>query len=91
MAARLLASMRGVASNGICYNGDINPYFFRDTDQNGTCSATESVSSNAFTPFTPALVKATHTYQLSKKEPGSWAHNFNYTERQATHVSTRRP
>jgi hypothetical protein len=36
------------------------------------------VSANAFAPFTPALVKATHNYQLSKKDPGAWAHNFNY-------------
>ncbi len=78
MAARLLTAMRGVTSNGICYNGDVNPYFFKDTDKNGTCSTTEAVSSNAFAPFTPALVKATHNYQLSKKDPGSWAHNFNY-------------
>ncbi|CAM4409094.1 Ig-like domain-containing protein [Corallococcus exiguus] len=78
MAARLLTAMRGVTNNGLCYNGDVNPYFFKDTDKNGTCSATESVSANAFAPFTPALVKAAHNYQLSKKDPGAWAHNFNY-------------
>jgi predicted CXXCH cytochrome family protein len=78
MAARLLAAIRGVTNNGICYHGDVNPYFFRDTDQNGTCSAAEAVSSNAYAPFTPALVKATHNYQLSKKDAGAWAHNFNY-------------
>jgi hypothetical protein len=78
MAARLLVAMRGVTNNGICYNGDVNPYFFKDTDQNGTCSTAEAVSTNAYAPFTPALVKATHNYQLSKKDPGSWAHNFNY-------------
>ncbi len=78
MAARLLAAMRSVTGNGICYHGDVNPYFFRDTNQDGTCSPAEAVSSNAFAPFTPALVKATHNYQLSKKDPGAWAHNFNY-------------
>ncbi|MBZ4401547.1 Ig-like domain-containing protein [Myxococcus sp. AS-1-15] len=78
MAARLLAAMRTVTSNGLCYNGDVNPYFFKDTDKDGTCSATEAVSSNAFAPFTPALVKATHNYQLSRKDKGAWAHNFNY-------------
>jgi hypothetical protein len=78
MAARLLAAMRGVTGNGICYDAGANPYFFKDTDKNGTCSAAEAVSSNAFAPFTPALVKATHNYQLSKMDPGSWAHNFNY-------------
>ncbi|WP_224248013.1 Ig-like domain-containing protein [Hyalangium gracile] len=78
MAARLLAAMRQVTANGLCYNGDVNPYFFKDTDRNGTCSAAEAVSSNGFAPFTPALVKAAHNYQLSRKDPGAWAHNFNY-------------
>ncbi|MFY2561282.1 Ig-like domain-containing protein [Corallococcus terminator] len=78
MAARLLTAMRGVTGNGICYHGDVNPYFFKDTDKDGTCSATEAVSANAFAPFTPALVKATHNYQLSRKDKGAWAHNFNY-------------
>jgi len=78
MAARLLTAMRGVTGNGICYHGDVNPYFFKDTDKDGACSATEAVSANAFAPFTPALVKATHNYQLSRKDKGAWAHNFNY-------------
>ncbi|MCP3097957.1 Ig-like domain-containing protein [Myxococcus sp. K15C18031901] len=78
MAARLMTAMRGVTANGLCYNGDVNPYFFKDTDKDGTCSATEAVSANGFAPFTPALVKATHNYQLSRKDKGAWAHNFNY-------------
>jgi hypothetical protein len=78
MSARLLAAMFAATANGICYQPDANPYFFKDTDKNGTCSATEAVSANAYAPFTPALVKATHNYQLSKKDPGSWAHNFDY-------------
>jgi len=28
--------------------------------------------------WTPALVKASYNYQLSRTEPGAWAHNFDY-------------
>src|SRR3712207_5460652 len=51
----------------ICYHGDVHPCFYKDSDQNGTCSASEAVSSNAFASFTPELLKASHNYQLSKK------------------------
>jgi hypothetical protein len=78
MAARLLVAMRAASANGICYDAHTHPYFFKDTDTNGTCSAGEAVSANAYAPFTPALLKASHNYQLSKKEPGAWVHNFNY-------------
>ena len=36
------------------------------------------MASNAFAAFTPALMKASFNYQLSRKEPGAWAHNFDY-------------
>jgi hypothetical protein len=36
------------------------------------------VSSNGFSPFTAALMKAAFNYQLSRKDPGAWAHNFDY-------------
>ena len=33
---------------------------------------------NRFTAWTPALMKAAHNFQISLKEPGAWAHNFDY-------------
>ncbi len=78
MAARLLAAMRAVTANGLCYDTNAYPYFFKDTNGDGLCAATEAVSANAFAAFTPALVKATFNYQLSRKDPGAWAHNFDY-------------
>jgi hypothetical protein len=38
---------------------------------------TESVSSNGYAAWTPALMKAAFNYQLSLTEPGGWAHNFD--------------
>ena len=66
-------------SGGICYDEHANPYFFKDSDGDGACSAAEATSANAFAACTPALMKAAHNYQLSKKDPGSWAHNFKYS------------
>lgn len=79
LAARVLAAMQGaVAAPGPCYAAGAYPYFFKDTDGNKTCSAAEAVSTNGFAPWTPALVKAAFNYQLSRVEPGAWAHNFSY-------------
>ena len=78
MAARLLTAMRAQTANGICYQADTYPYFFKDTDIDGVCSASEAVSTNAYGPFSPALLKAAYNYQLSRKDPGVWAHNFEY-------------
>jgi len=76
LAARLLAAMQGAAA--LCYDGNTYPYFFKDTNGDKQCGATESVSTNGFAAFTPALMKASFNYQLSRKEPGAWAHNFDY-------------
>jgi len=78
MAARLMTAMQTATANGLCYSGVTYPYFFKDTDANGRCDAPELVSSNGFASFTPALLKAAHNYQMSRKDPGAWAHNFDY-------------
>jgi predicted CXXCH cytochrome family protein len=79
MAARVLAAMQGAAAApGPCYAPGVYPYFFKDTDGDKACSATEAVASNAFAAWTPALVKAAYNYQLSRTDPGAWAHNFAY-------------
>jgi predicted CXXCH cytochrome family protein len=79
LAARVLAAMQGaVAAPGPCYAPGVYPYFFKDTDGNKACSSTEAVAANAFTAWTPALVKASFNYQMSRTDPGAWAHNFAY-------------
>ena len=77
MAARLLAAMQATANPKICYAGS-HPFFFIDTNGNGTCDGNETASTNSYKPFTPALVKAAFNYQLQHVEPGGWAHNFKY-------------
>jgi predicted CXXCH cytochrome family protein len=80
LAAATLKAMQAAAkAPGLCYTPDVYPFFFIDTNGDKTCSATEAVFANAFTAWTPALTKAALNFQLSQNDPGSWAHNFDYT------------
>lgn len=79
LASRVLTAMQATAAApGLCYHAATYPYFFKDTDGNRACSSAETVSSNGFTSWTAPLAKAAFNYQLSRKEPGAWAHNFDY-------------
>ena len=80
LAGSTLAAMQAAApAPGLCYTPDVYPFFFVDTNGDRTCSATEAVFANAFAAWTPALTKAALNFQLSQNDPGSWAHNFDYT------------
>jgi len=73
---RLLAQMGTITP--LCYSADAYPYFFAATTSTGAlCGAAEITAAKA-PAWTPALVKAAHNYQISVKEPGAWAHNFDY-------------
>jgi hypothetical protein len=76
MAAGLLAQINAVS--GACYASDSYPYFFNGADPSGVCAPAEANGGNRFTGFTPATLKATYNYQVWSKDPGGWAHNFNY-------------
>jgi predicted CXXCH cytochrome family protein len=77
---RLLAAMSATTSSGLCYSEGTYPYFFKDVDADHkpACSALDAVATAQFAPWTPKLIKAAHNYQLVHKDPGSWAHNFDY-------------
>lgn len=74
----VLAAMRLQAA--ICYDEHSYPYWFVDNGggQGGLCAAEDANYGNAFMAWTPALMKAAHNYQLSVKDPGGYAHNFEY-------------
>ncbi|WP_428266080.1 Ig-like domain-containing protein [Haliangium sp.] len=81
LAAALLAEMQTTAQNGgssLCYSASAYPYFFQDSNDNGVCDPEEANYGNRFNAWTPALMKAAHNYQISQKDPGGWAHNFDY-------------
>ena len=68
------------APTGLCYAETTYPYFFKDADgdRKPTCSTADAAPAGRFTAWTAALMKAAHNYQLVHKDPGSWAHNFDY-------------
>jgi predicted CXXCH cytochrome family protein len=82
MGDRLLAAMNSAAAaaGGLCYAETAYPYFFKDSDgdRRPACSAAEATTAGRFTAWTGPLMKAAHNYQLVHKDPGSWAHNFDY-------------
>ncbi len=74
MFAALQASASASASGPICY-ADRFPYFFQDTNDNGTCEDDET---SRYSDFTPEVLRGSFNYQLSQVEGGAWAHNFDY-------------
>ena len=54
------------------------PYFFNDTNGNGTADEDEISSSNRYEDFDATLLKAAFNYQVSKKEPCGYIHNATY-------------
>jgi hypothetical protein len=67
-----------VGGKTIAYNAAAYPYFFVDTDADGTLSEAESVSDNGFDAWTARLAKAAYNYQVSQKDPGVHAHGGKY-------------
>ncbi|MFO7567111.1 MAG: Ig-like domain-containing protein [Enhygromyxa sp.] len=78
LAAQVIAAMQGEAA--ICYEGHTFPYWFIDNGgaSNGLCAAEDANFGNRFVAWTPGLMKAAHNYQLHRKDPGGYAHNFDY-------------
>ncbi len=64
----------------ICYEGHSYPYFFKDTDgSGGECDGpAEANYGNKYGAWDATLMKAAHNLQIFYKEPGAWAHNFDY-------------
>jgi hypothetical protein len=59
------------------YDGNTNPYWFKDTNNNGIADPAEETSANGY-KFNAAGLRAAFNYQLSKKEPHGFIHNARY-------------
>jgi hypothetical protein len=64
-----------VAGTNIAYNVERYPYFFIDTNGDGQAGEDESDGYNA---WTPRLLRAAYNYQVSQKDPGTFAHGGKY-------------
>lgn len=81
LADRLYAEMQAASLPSgaqLCYDEHAYPYFFKDTNGNDVCDGLEAQNANKFSAWTPGLMKAAHNFQIFRKEPGAWAHNFDY-------------
>jgi hypothetical protein len=62
----------------IVYESHTYPYFFIDGDGDGEADEEEAAYPNRYVAWTPRLLKAAYNYQLSKKDPGGYAHGGKY-------------
>jgi Zn finger protein HypA/HybF involved in hydrogenase expression len=67
-----------VVGSPIVYDEHAYPYFFNDSDGDGELTEGEASFPNAYSAFTPIMLQVTYNYQVSKKDPGNYAHNPDY-------------
>ena len=77
--AAIVSYAKTVAKRDIVYDSHVHPYFFIDTNGNGTADKDEVRMANRFNAWTPRLLKAAYNYQFVTKDPGAYAHNPIYT------------
>jgi len=77
--AAIQAYAKEVAKKPIVYDGHIYPYFFIDSNGNGTADKGEVRFPNKYNAWTPRLLKAAYNYQFVAKDPGAFTHNPPYT------------
>jgi hypothetical protein len=82
LEAKLYAAMQRYARNTvgmpIVYDSHTYPYFFNDTNDNGIPDESEANYGNQYRSFTPRLLRAAYNYQVSRKDPNSFAHGGKY-------------
>jgi hypothetical protein len=82
LEAALLVEIQAYATEtvgtGIVYDSHSHPYWFIDSDGNGTAEQTEVNGDNRFASWTPTLLRAAYNYQYVQKDPGVFAHNPDY-------------
>ena len=73
--------MQNTSSPAICYSSQAYPYWFvdRSASPDGYCAPADAQRDNRYNAWTPALMKAAHNFQIVNKDPGAYAHNFDYS------------
>jgi hypothetical protein len=78
----LLAGIQKYAADvggaAIAYDAHTHPYWYIDTNGNGTADEDEVNADNRYVAWTPNLLRAAYNYQYSVKDPGVFAHNPDY-------------
>lgn len=76
--AAIQAYATETVGTGIVYDSHSHPYWFIDTNGNGTADPEEVNGDNRFASWTPNLLRAAFNYQFAAKDPGAFAHNPRY-------------
>ena len=74
----ITAYAREVTGTPIGYASGSFPYYFTDSDGDGTISAEEASFPNRYASWTPRLLRAAYNYQVVAKDAGAWVHNPAY-------------
>jgi hypothetical protein len=74
LLSQIGAYAKDKAGSPIGYDVATYPYFYTDTNENGKLDEGEG----AYAKWTPRLLKAAYNYQVSIKDPGSFAHGNKY-------------
>lgn len=78
----LMTALQGYAADTIgtpiVYTPAAYPYWFIDTNGNGTADPEEVNGDNRYVTWTPNLLRAAYNYQYASKDPGVFAHNPRY-------------
>jgi hypothetical protein len=69
---------RDVSGKPIVYDSHAHPYFFIDTNDNSEIDPDEAAFANRYDAWTGRLLQAAFNYQVSKKDPGAYAHGGKY-------------
>ena len=82
MHARLGVAIQAYAAEttgvAVVYASSAYPYFFIDSNSDGTAAPDEAIYPNRYQSWTPRLLKAAYNYQLVAKEPAIFTHNPHY-------------
>lgn len=78
LLAKIQAYAKKTTGADIAYAAPNYPYWFVDTNGNGTAEPEEINNDNRFAKWTPNLLRAAYNYQFVAKDPGQFTHNGHY-------------
>ena len=79
LLANIQAYANEVVGAAVGYTPAAHPYWYIDANGDGEITEDEINADGRFASWTPRLLQAAYNYQVSKKDPGNYAHGGKYT------------
>jgi len=79
LLANIQAYANEVVGTAVGYTPAAHPYWYIDANGDGEITEDEINADGRFASWTPRLLQAAYNYQVSKKDPGNYAHGGKYT------------